>query len=152
MKGAGRDVQAGFSALVKDILAVGRGLGLRWEERGCRCCPACPVMAGDLMAVDFGGRARRLRDALEPLAGGVYVAPEAYAAYVALGFDGPIKGEDGAVRPEPKAYFTSRGACMGRVSGEVVAAAFGCFNPEVVVPAVEGPHDLLPVSRTLRAG
>ena len=89
------------------------------------------------MAVDLGGRARRLRDALEPLAGGVYVAPEAYAAYVALGFDGPIKGEDGAVRPEPKAYFTSRGACMGRVSGEVVAAAFGCFNPKVVVPAVE---------------
>ena len=89
------------------------------------------------MAVDIGGQARRLRDALEPLAGGVYVAPEAYAAYVALGFDGPIKGEDGAVRPEPKAYFTSRGACMGRVSGEVVAAAFGCFNPKVVVPAVE---------------
>jgi hypothetical protein len=72
------------------------------------------------MALDIGGQARQLRDALEPLAGGVYVAPEAYAAYVALGFDGPIKGEDGAVRPEPKAYFTSRGACMGRVSGEVL--------------------------------
>ena len=89
------------------------------------------------MALDSSGQARRLRDALEPLAGGVYVAPEAYAAYVALGFDGPVKGPDGAVRPEPKAYFTSRGACMGRVSGEVVAAAFGCFNPKVVVSAVE---------------
>ena len=44
------------------------------------------------MAVDFGGRARRLRDALEPLAGGVYVAPEAYAAYVALGFDRSYQG------------------------------------------------------------
>ena len=39
-------------------------------------------------------------------------------------------------RPELKSYFTSRGACMGQVPGEVVAAAFGCFNPKVVVPAV----------------
>ena len=38
--------------------------------------------------------------------------------------------------PELKSYFTSRGACMGQVTGEVVAAAFGCFNPKVVVPAV----------------
>ncbi len=89
------------------------------------------------MALDFSGQARRLRDGLEPLAGGVYVAPEAYAAYVTLGFDGPVEGPDGATRPDPNAYFTSRGACMGRVSGEVVAAAFGCFNPKVVVPAVE---------------
>ena len=103
------------------------------------------------MALDFGGQARRLRDALEPLAGGVYVAPEAYAAYVALGFDGPIKGEDGAVRPEPKAYFTSRGACMGRVSGEVVAAAFGCFNPKVVVPAVEAGWQITTRDAVLQA-
>jgi hypothetical protein len=34
-------------------------------------------------------------------------------------------------------YFTSRGACLGDVPGEVVAAAFGCFNPKAVVPAVE---------------
>ena len=39
-------------------------------------------------------------------------------------------------RPELKSYFTSRGACMGQVPGEVVAAAFGCFNPKVVIPAV----------------
>jgi hypothetical protein len=103
------------------------------------------------MAVDFGERARRLRDALEPLAGGVYVAPEAYAAYVALGFDGPVKGEDGAVRPEPKAYFTSRGACMGRVSGEVVAAAFGCFNPKVVVPPVEAGWQITTSDAVLQA-
>ncbi|HEY6688355.1 MAG TPA: hypothetical protein VI094_19345 [Propionibacteriaceae bacterium] len=25
---------------------------------------------------------------------------------------------------------------MGQVTGQVVAAAFGCFNPKVVVPAV----------------
>jgi hypothetical protein len=36
-----------------------------------------------------------------------------------------------------KAYFTSRGACMGHVAGAVVAAAFGCFNPQAVAPAIE---------------
>ena len=35
------------------------------------------------MALDFSGQARPPGDALEPLAGGVYVAPEAYAADVA---------------------------------------------------------------------
>jgi hypothetical protein len=35
-----------------------------------------------------------------------------------------------------KSYFISRAASMGHVPGEVVSAAFGCFNPEVVVPAV----------------
>ena len=44
--------------------------------------------------------------------------------------------KDGVARPELKSYFTSRGACMGQVPGEVVATAFGCFNPKVVVPAV----------------
>jgi hypothetical protein len=88
------------------------------------------------MATDISQQARRLRDALEPVAGGMYVAPEAYAAYEALGFGSPVVGPDGRARPEPKAYFTSRGACMGTVSGEVVAAAFGCFNPKVVVPCV----------------
>jgi hypothetical protein len=33
-------------------------------------------------------------------------------------------------------YFCSRGACLGQVPGEVVAAAFGVFNPDVVIPAV----------------
>ena len=45
--------------------------------------------------------------------------------------------QDGVAHPDLKAYFTSRGARMGQVAGEVVAAAFGCFNPKVVVPAVE---------------
>ena len=38
--------------------------------------------------------------------------------------------------PNGPAYFTSRGSALGQVPGEVVAAAFGVFNPEVVVPAV----------------
>ncbi len=75
---------------------------------------------------------------MEPLAAGVYFAPEALAAYEALGFDGsPATDATGVARPELKSYCVSRAACMGQVSGEVVAAAFGCFNPKAIVPAVE---------------
>jgi hypothetical protein len=88
------------------------------------------------MATDFQGKARRLRNAVEPVAAGVYFAPEAHKAYAALGFGGSPVTQDGVARPDLKAYFTSRGACMGQVPGEVVAAAFGCFNPKVVVSAV----------------
>jgi hypothetical protein len=71
------------------------------------------------------------------VAAGVYFAPEAHKAYAALGFDGSPVSQDGVARPDLKAYFTSRSACMGQVPGEVVAAAFGCFNPKAVVPAVQ---------------
>ena len=90
------------------------------------------------MATDFQEKARRLRNAVEPVAAGVYFAPEADTAYAALGFAGSPVTQDGVARPDAKAYFTSRGACMGQVPGEVVAAAFGCFNPKVVVAAVAG--------------
>jgi Helix-turn-helix family len=69
-------------------------------------------------------RARRLRNALEPIAANVYFAPEAQARYADLGL-GYLSG-----------YFCSRSACMGQLPGEVVAAVFGVFSPEVVVPAV----------------
>ena len=88
------------------------------------------------MANDFQEKTRRLRNAVEPVAAGVYFAPEAHKAYEALGFEGSPVSQDGAARPELKSYFTSRGACMGQVPGEVVAAAFGVFNPKAVVPAV----------------
>jgi hypothetical protein len=88
------------------------------------------------MTSNFREKARRLRNAVEPVAAGVYFAPEAHQAYTALGFDGSPVAQDGVARPELKSYFTSRGACLGQVPGEVVAAAFGCFNPRVVVPAV----------------
>lgn len=79
---------------------------------------------------------RRLRNLCEPIAGSVYFAPEAMAAYSELGLD-YVRG-----------YFCSRSASMGRLSGEAVAAAFGVFNPDVVVPAVsegwkETDHDAL---------
>lgn len=88
------------------------------------------------MATDFNERARRLRNAVEPVAAGVYFAPEAHQAYEALGFGASPVTAAGVARPEMTAYFTSRGACLGQVPGEIVAAAFGCFNPQVVVPAV----------------
>jgi hypothetical protein len=89
------------------------------------------------MASDFEESARRLRNAVEPVAAGVYFAPEALAAYEALGFDpSPASDASGVARPELKSYFTSRGACMGQVPGEVIAAAFGVFNPRVVIPVV----------------
>jgi hypothetical protein len=68
--------------------------------------------------------ARRLRDVIEPIAANVYFAPEAQSAYQALGLS-YLPG-----------YFCSRGGCLGQVPGEVVTAAFGVFNPAIVVPAV----------------
>jgi hypothetical protein len=79
---------------------------------------------------------RALAGALEPVTGQVYFSPECHAAYAALGF-GPSPGALGDVAlPDGPAYFCSRGSVMGQVPGELVAAAFGVFNPSVVVPAV----------------
>ena len=69
---------------------------------------------------------RRLRDLCEPIAGSVYFVPEAQDAYRQLGFENYAES-----------YFCSRGACLGHPSGEVVTAAFGVFNPAIVIPAVE---------------
>ncbi|MCU1448219.1 MAG: hypothetical protein JWP02_389 [Acidimicrobiales bacterium] len=67
---------------------------------------------------------RRLRDLIEPIAANVYFAPEALSGYKELGLS-YIPG-----------YFRSRSACMGDVPGEVVVAAFGVFNPAIVLPAI----------------
>ena len=83
-------------------------------------------------------RARRLAMVLEPVAAQVYFSPECHAAYAELGFSpSPATTPSGVELPDGSAYFTSRGSVMGQVPGEVVAAAFGVFNPEVVVPSVE---------------
>ena len=76
--------------------------------------------------------------ALEPVAGQVYFSPECHARYAELGFSpspGALAG--GVQLPDGPAYFTSRGSLLGQVPGEVVAAAFAVFNPDVVVPCVE---------------
>lgn len=95
---------------------------------------------------ETSARGRALAAALEPVIGSVYFAPEAHRAYEELGFDpspGRVTGEGWAVEhwggvalPDGVAYFASRGAILGQVRGEVVAAAFGVFNPAIVVPAV----------------
>lgn len=76
---------------------------------------------------DVRATSRRLRDLAEPIAACVYFAREAFDAYKELGLDDYAQG-----------YFCSRGACLGRPSGQVVTAAFGVFDPEIVIPAVEG--------------
>ena len=84
----------------------------------------------------LSARARRLGGALEPVIGQVYFAPECHANYVELGF-GPSPGDfNGVAGPDGPAYFTSRGSLLGQVPGQVVAAAFGVFDPDVVVPSV----------------
>jgi hypothetical protein len=78
------------------------------------------------MPTDLHRTARRLRDVVEPIAAGVYFAPEAIDAYKALGlnyFEG---------------YFCSRGACLGKAPWSVICAAFGAFKPAAVEMAVTG--------------
>jgi hypothetical protein len=90
-----------------------------------------------MQTTELSSRARALASALEPLTGQVYFSPECHAAYVELGFD-PSPGQaNGVALPDGPAYFTSRGSVMGQVPGQVVAAAFAVFNPEVVIPCVE---------------
>ncbi|HZN13249.1 MAG TPA: hypothetical protein VFB78_03195, partial [Acidimicrobiales bacterium] len=67
---------------------------------------------------------RRLRDLIEPIAANVYFAPEAQTAYKKLELSWI------------PSYFTSRGACMGQVPGEMVVMAFGVFEPTMVINAV----------------
>jgi len=69
---------------------------------------------------------RRLRDLVEPIAANVYFCPEAQTEYKGLGVDSYVAS-----------YFCSRGGCMGKVPGHVVVAAFGVFNPALVIPAVD---------------
>lgn len=78
------------------------------------------------MGSDLHETARRLRNFVEPIAAGVYFAPEAQQRYEALGlnyFEG---------------YFCSRGACLGKAPWTVICAAFGAFKPAVVERAVTG--------------
>lgn len=78
------------------------------------------------MGSDLHETARRLRNLVEPIAAGVYFAPEAQQRYEALGlnyFEG---------------YFCSRGACLGKAPWSVICAAFGAFKPAVVEQAVTG--------------
>ena len=80
---------------------------------------------------------RALASAIEPFAGQVYFSPECHQAYAALGFAPSPVELAGVAMPDGPAYFCSRGSVLGQVPGELVASAFGVFNPAVVVPAVQ---------------
>jgi hypothetical protein len=82
---------------------------------------------------------RRLRNAVEPLAANVYFAKPAHDRYEAMGLD-YFSG-----------YFCSRSACMGRLTGEAVTAAFGVFNPAAVIPAVTKGWELTDPETILEA-
>ena len=81
-------------------------------------------------------RSRALGAAIEPITGQVYFSPECHRAYEALGFSPSPAEMKGVAMPDGPAYFCSRGSVLGQVPGELVAATFGVFNPEVVVPLV----------------
>lgn len=70
--------------------------------------------------------ARKMWRTLEPYHGMIYFAPEATAAYDAVG----VRGMDG--------YFASRSAAMGAVPAEVVIATFFNFDPGLVRHALPG--------------
>jgi hypothetical protein len=74
--------------------------------------------------MDIATEARRLRNVTEPIAAGVYFAPEAIQGYATLGLD-YFEG-----------YFCSRSACLGRAPWSVVCAAFAAFKPSAVQSAV----------------
>lgn len=80
---------------------------------------------------------RHLAAVLEPIAGQVYFSPECHANYQALGFGEGRGVQDGVAMGNRVAYFTSRGSVMGQVSGQVVAATFAVFNPDIVIPSVD---------------
>ena len=63
---------------------------------------------------------RALRNVTEPIAAGVYFAPEAHQGYEAQGLD-YFEG-----------YFCSRSACLGAAPWSVVCAAFAAFKPAAV--------------------
>jgi hypothetical protein len=83
--------------------------------------------------------ARKMWRTLEPYHGLIYFAPEATAAYEALG----VVGFDG--------YFASRAAPMGAVPAEVVIATFFNFNPDIVRHAIPAVWEVCSPARVLDA-
>ncbi|WP_148612913.1 SCO6745 family protein [Nocardioides rubriscoriae] len=75
---------------------------------------------GDVRTLDWSSPARRLRDAIEPIATVCFWSEPAYDAYAALGLDF-LQG-----------YVYGRGCVLGDAEPSVVAAAFGVFEPGLV--------------------
>src|SRR5262249_9239303 len=86
---------------------------------------------------DLSAPPRRLRTVPEPIASNVYFSPDVNDAFEALGFGPGVSAPGCLTIAEPSGYYCSRAACMGQVPGEVVVAAFGVFNPALIIPHVE---------------
>lgn len=95
--------------------------------------------------------ARRVWDVVEPIAANAYFAPEVHGELEALGFGGGSPGPNGIHYPDGPAYFTSRGGCLGQVHGHVIAAAFGVFKRDMVVPVVDAGWEIAGVDDVLAA-
>lgn len=82
-------------------------------------------------------RTRKLRNVAEVLAGTAFFVGEVQQNYAALGFHDPGFEKHGLRMFDWQPYFIARAAPMGRVAGEVVAAAFGVFPLARIVGAVQ---------------
>jgi hypothetical protein len=100
---------------------------------------------------DVSAAARRLRNVLEPIASNVYFSPDVNDAFEALGFGPGVSAAGCLTIAEPSGYYCSRAACMGQVPGEVVVAAFGVFNPALIVPAVDRGWSIATAAEVLDA-
>jgi len=83
--------------------------------------------------------ARKCWRTLEPYHGLIYFAPEATAAYTALGLE-----------PEQH-YFASRAAALGPAPAEVVVATFFNFSPDVVRAAIPSAWEVASPAAILAA-
>jgi hypothetical protein len=81
-------------------------------------------MTSSIGSPEYHATMRRLGKLVEPIAAGVYFAPEAHDAYAEHGLDF-FEG-----------YFCSRSACLGDVPWTVVCSAFAAFKPAAVEAAV----------------
>jgi hypothetical protein len=89
---------------------------------------------------ELSAKARRFHGAFEPIAANVYFAPEVHEEFEKIGFGPGITDDLPQTKmtlPDLSAYYCSRAGCMGQVPGYVVVAAFGVFNPDLIVPYVE---------------
>ena len=97
------------------------------EGRRARACPGHGARTRRRLGVlrPRGARAPTRRSASPPAPGPIADGGWGEAHW------GAVMMHDGVT------YFASRGGLLGQVHGQVVAAAFGVFNPAAVVPAVE---------------
>ena len=88
----------------------------------------------------MAGDEQRFKVAFDSLHALEYFAPEVEAAYVGAG-----------LRPGRMPYFAGRGAAMGAVGPEVIAATFYNFNPEVIARTIPRAWTLATPEQVLEA-